>query len=879
MNKSNFNKILFVIWLLLTLKIAAFTADQIPVISIITDKSIGSPVKHGLASLTSSLNKQNISWEKVSSLEKASGYTLLVTGLFSGSGTAAKFAGSSNQTILTKPESLSIWDTTYHNKKVWVINGSDDRGIMYGLFNIAERIDWNTDPTEPLSEVIAMTETPEVSTRAISIYTMNRAYWESRFYNNDYWTNYMDMLTKNRFNTLVIIFGYENGGFLAPCYPYFFNVDGFPGVKMGNITATEQKKNLIALNHMIDMAHERGLTFKVGIWDHIYRGGVQTGGLSKEELAANDTNHLVTGLNTENLLDYTTAALTEFMQKIPDLDGIQFRMHNESGLKRGEEMEMFWTGIFNMIKTKHPEFQIDLRAKELPESIIQIAGNLGLNFTITTKYWMEQMGLPFHPTHINREDQLNRRHGYADMLHYPQEYKIHWRLWTGGTQRILLWGSPEYARRFVVSTHLYNGEGFEVNEPLATKMEAQPHNMQPFNLLNPPYVYYKYEFERYWHFFQVFGRLGYNLNTPSEVWNREFEKRFGKEAGEVIEEALHKASWILPMIVAACSPYSKFPTTRGWPEKQRYGDLPVYAAAEGSDIEQFASFDTEAKLLIEGGATAKRLPFATSNWFAQTSEELNALIDKAEKHAPAGNKEFYSTITDLKILSNLALYHSFRIPAAVCYCIYERTHDPHALDDAITYEKLAIEAWQQIIDAAGDVYDSDLMFGVHEGPHLGINHHLSGHWTKELGFLEKGLELLQYERNTFGKIDTPRTAPVYRVAPINNQEDLFQIQHEAVRSAPVNHDIKITTRIKAKNGIKWVRLRYRSVNQYLDYQTLPMETEEASDNYSVVVPASQIDPKFDFMYFIEVMDNDNHGIIYPYLEKETPYIVVVLERE
>ena len=92
-------------------------------------------------------------------------------------------------------------------------------------------------------------------------------------------------------------------------------------------------------------------------------------------------------------------------------------------------------------------------------------------------------------------------------------------------------------------------------------------------------------------------------------------------------------------------------------------------------------------------------------------------------------------------------------------------------------------------------------------------------------------------------------------------------------------DIKITTRIKAKNGIKWVRLRYRSVNQYLDYQTLPMETEEASDNYSVVVPASQIDPKFDFMYFIEVMDNDNHGIIYPYLEKETPYIVVVLERE
>ena len=878
MNKPGFKKTFLVIWILLTIKIAVFAAGQPPVISIITDKHVGSPVEHGLASLTASLDKQKISWEKTGSIATANGKTLLVVGLFSGDGTAAKLARSSSQSILSGAESLSIWNTVYHKKQVWVINGSDDRGIMYGLFDVAERIDWTADPTDPLSGMTSMTEKPEVSVRAVSIYTMNRAYWESRFYNEDYWTAYMDMLAKNRFNTLVVIFGYENGGFLAPCYPYFFNVDGYPGVKMGNITAAEQKKNLNALNRMIEMAHERGIKFKVGIWDHIYRGGVQAGGLSKEELATYDTNHLVKGVNAENLSDYTKAALTKFMQKVPGLDGIQFRMHNESGLKRGKEMEKFWTDIFNMIRKTSPGFQIDLRAKELPESIIQIAIDLGLNFTITTKYWMEQMGLPFHPTHINREDQMNRRHGYADMLRYPQEYKIHWRLWTGGTQRILLWGSPEYVRRFVVSTHLYNGEGFEVNEPLATKMEAQPHNSPPFNLLNPPYVYYKYEFQRYWHFFQVFGRLGYNLNTPSEVWDREFEKRFGKEAGKVVEEALHKASWVLPTIVAACSPYSKFPTTRGWPEKQRYGDLPEYAMAEGSDIQQFASFDTEAKLLIEGGETAKRLPSATSKWFAQTSREINALIAKAEELSPGDNKEFYSTITDLKILSGLALYHSFRIPAAVSYRIYKRTNDPHALDDAIDYEKQAIEAWKKIVEAAGDVYAPDLKFGVHESFYMGIDHHLSGHWKDELGYLETGLEKLQSERNTFGKIDGPGTAPVYKAETVN-PEDLFQIQHEAIRSAPVNHDIPIKARIKATDGIKWVRLRYRSVNQHLDYKTLPMQAEESSDVYSVDVPADQIDPEFDFMYFIEVMDNDNHGIIYPDLEKETPYIVTVLQRE
>jgi len=40
--------------------------------------------------------------------------------------------------------------------------------------------------------------------------------------------------------------------------------------------------------------------------------------------------------------------------------------------------------------------------------------------------------------------------------------------------------------------------------------------------------------------------------------------------------------------------------TRGWAEKQRLGDLPAYARAEGSDIQQFANFDEEAQLLLEG---------------------------------------------------------------------------------------------------------------------------------------------------------------------------------------------------------------------------------------------------------------------------------------
>ncbi|MEQ8336171.1 MAG: hypothetical protein RIA62_02420 [Cyclobacteriaceae bacterium] len=875
MNQSILKHIPAIICLIITLNSCNLFTDNQPTISIVVDENPGKPVIHGLSKLIYALEEKGISFSQVNDLKEAEGITLLVVGLSEGSGSAAMLARSSSQILPDKAESLSIWETETNGQKVWVVNGFDERGLMYALLEIADQIKRGSED-DVLSNLESIAESPDVRTRAISMYTMNRAYWETRFYDENYWASYMDMLARNRFNTVVVIFGYENAGFLAPCYPYFFDVEGYPDVKMGRITPAEQKKNLAALNRMIDMAHERGLDFKVGIWDHIYRGGVQAGGLSDEELANFDKGHLVEGLTAENLPDYTKAALTRFMQEVPDLDGIQFRMHNESGLKRGEEMAMFWNEVFTMIKSNSPEFKIDLRAKELPESIIQVAIDLNLNFTVATKYWMEQMGLPFHPTHINRENQFERRHGYADMLQYPKRYNIHWRMWTGGTHRLLLWGSPEYARRFVASTHLFNGDGYEVNEPLATKMEAQPHNKAPFDILNPEYVYYQYEFERYWHFYQVFGRLGYNPRTAADLWEDEFESRFGQETGKIIQNAMHKAAWVLPMIMAACAPYGKFPTTRGWAEKQRFGDLPEYAMAEGSDIQQFASFDTEAQLLVEGGETAKRLPSATSAWFFKTHEELNDLIKKLED-ADSQNKELTSTLTDLKITSYLALFHSRRIPAAVSYRIYKQTGDPQSLESAIAFERQAIDAWKEIIESAGDVYAPDLMFGVRERGFGGILHHLSGHWKDELTYLEKGLDELFEERKDSAPY-TGKDAPAYKPASSTPPSEHFEIQHVPLTTAPSDRPIKIKVTIEAKNGLKWAKVRYRSVNQHLDYKSLALKKEKESNVYVAEIPVEQIDPAFDFMYFIEAVDQEGKGIIWPDLIKETPYIIVELIR-
>ena len=848
-------------------------AASAPEVSLVVDSQPGPATLHGLGQLTAALQAKQVSCEQVSSLTAARGNILVFAGLASGPGPAARFLAEQNRRVPLVPESLLIAQkASWHGKPAWVIAGSDDRGLMYGELDVADRVSWSVDSRTPFSEVHEIVEQPDTTTRAISIYTMNRAYWESRFYDKAYWTRYLDTLARNRFNSLVVIFGYENGGFLAPCYPYFFDVDGFPDVRMVGIEPEQQQRNLAALNRLIRMAHDRGLSFSVGIWDHIYRGGVQAGGVpGADEAARHPTPGLVWGVTAQNLIPYTKAALAEFVRRVPGLDGIQFRMHDESGLKNSEQAG-FWRDVFRLMKETAPNLRLDLRAKGLPDAVIQDAVSSGVKFRITTKYWMEQMGLPFHPTHINRQDQQNRRHSYADLLRYPQSYKMHWRLWNGGPARVLLWGDPEYARRFVKSTHLYDGDGFEVNEPLCTKMEAQPHEMKPFDLMPPARRYFDYEFERYWHFFQVFGRVGYNPHTSAEVWDHEFEKRFGKESAPFVEDGLHKASWVLPRIVAACYPYSYFPMTRGWAEKQRLGDLPAYAQAEGSDLEQFASFDEEAQMLIEGGETAKTRPAETSRRLAQIAQEVMRDISEAEQRVgQRRSKEFESTMTDLRILSNLALYHSRRIPAAVSYRLFVRSKDPQALDDAIGYERNAIDAWRSLVTAVGDFYTTDLMMGVRSAG-------LSGHWRDELVALENGLNKLEQQRQQLNPATEIKKVARYAVALAPGDNEPPVVIHQAITNAPLGQPLTITAEVRDPSGVKWVRLRYRSVNQRLEFQTLPMLPTARKDLYQAVIPAEQIVPEWDLMYFIEAMDTGGNGKIYPDLNRQTPYCVVRLSR-
>jgi hypothetical protein len=104
------------------------------------------------------------------------------------------------------------------------------------------------------------------------------------------------------------------------------------------------------------------------------------------------------------------------------------------------------------------------------------------------------------------------------------------------------------------------------------------------------------------------------------------------------------------------------------------------------------------------------------------------------------------------------------------------------------------------------------------------------------------------------------------------------VTHTPITSALAGEPLTLKAQVEDGSGVCWVRLRYRSITQYHDFRALPMTPAAEEKVYTATVPAAHLDPRWDFMYFIEAMDNSGNGAIYPDLDVETPYVITELVR-
>jgi hypothetical protein len=75
-----------------------------------------------------------------------------------------------------------------------------------------------------------------------------------------------------------------------------------------------------------------------------------------------------------------------------------------------------------------------------------------------------------------------------------------------------------------------------------------------------------------------------------------------------------------------------------------------------------------------------------------------------------------------------------------------------------------------------------------------------------------------------------------------------------------------------------LRLRYRHLTQYEDYESVDMVQDPKTGLFTAVIPGRFITGAWDLIYFIEAIGRNGSGRNYPDLEAGDPYVIVNVER-
>jgi hypothetical protein len=696
------------------------SSDLMVGVSVVSDDDLGPPAQNAVEELIESLQYRGFMAERVGILSRAAGNCIFVIGVYPRSPLLKDLSTVGPFHFAESSESFAIRKVGWHGREVVVIAGSGDRGMMYGVLDVAKRIRLGLSEN-PLSDVEEATENPALKVRSACIFLHNADLEKQWYYSGDFWKFYFDTLASARFNNFSLTFGHQTS-YMSPPYPFLIDLEEFPQIRARGLSHDEQRRNLETLRMVSKLSVEHGIDFTLGLWQqHAYRYG----------------DNMVEGLDEKTVMDYCPPALKKLLIECPGISALQFRVNHECGVVL-EDQPKFWKMMFKAIRDCGRPVKVDLRAKSILDSVIQLALDAGLDTTVSTKYWCEHMGLPYHETKVQLCDQHGRRYSYADLLRYPRSYSFIYQLWNVGSHKLLLWGDPDYARRFARSCHLGEGVGFEVHAPLSNR--GYKNRPGVWSLYAKKDIeYYRWEQERYWAFYLLFGRMGYNPEASESIWMDELSERFGAEAAPYMDKAYRAASKVISLIMAYHAPSAS--NFGYWPEKDPGGLIDLYIEVEPSDVGRFYSIKEYVSDYLNGVLSAKLTPGQLSDKFRTIARESLEAITVAEKLVEADDKEFRATKLDVEVLSALADYHSEKILAGEGLGFFYETCDYSYLKKAIHHAEKALSAWEALVHLTDGVYYHNLHFGPEPSQ--------AGHWKDDTVFVRHDVERLKEVERLF----------------------------------------------------------------------------------------------------------------------------------
>lgn len=868
---------------------AAIVADQ-------TDAHISSrPVQWAIEELRQALESHSIPVIVAASPSEVSDASVYVVVAGTRSPLAANFGSGNNLPAVA--EAFRLQPGRVQGKNAVLAWGSDRRGFVYALLELADRVRLGSDAQLSLIPDRAIEEQPANQVRSICRSFVSDVEDKTWYYDKTFWRAYLTDLATNRFNRFSLAFGigydfprHVTGDYFHFVYPYLFAVPGYD-VRVTPLTDAERDKNLEMLKFITEETALRGLECQIGIWTHAYQW-----------TDSPHSDHHVEGLTAETHASYSRDALALLLKECPSIQGITMRVHGESGIPEGSYT--FWQTVFEGISSCGRPVEIDMHAKGLDSKMIETALATRMPVKVSPKYWAEHMGLGYHQAAI-REVEMPRpdsdesgvfklssgsrrflRYGYGDLFKQGRKFGVLFRIWPG-TQRTLLWGDPALAAGYGHASHFCGASGVEIFEPLFFKGRqgsGLPGGRCAYSdaSLTPK----DGDWSKYRYTYRVWGRNLFSPETDADGWRRYLRKEF-KNGAAGMEQALANASRILPLVTTAHLPsaannsfwpemYTNMPIVEG-SEREPYSDTPTpkrFGTVSPLDPELFSTIEQHSAELLENQASGKYSPIEVAHWLDDLANKaVHALTAAGRDGGPASSPEFRRFEEDIRIQAGLGQFFAAKLRSGVLYGIYQQTRDKTALQQAISSYRKARSAWSSMAERARTVYRPDITYGPQPIKR--------GHWMDRLAAIDTDLaamEALQTKADANTAANGARGKEAAAAAMAKPQRSYIQCTHTPPRSFEPGKSVLIELRIAEDNSrqkLSQIALRYRRVNQAERWQSVEME--QKSREFKGAIPGGYSESPYALQYYFELRRGAADAWLYPGLNatfSNQPYFVI-----
>ena len=710
-----------------------------------------------------------------------------------------------------------------------VVRGADARGLVYGVTDLARRAGQERfGVTEPVME------RPANPVRSVTRCFVSDVEDKPWYNDRAMWPEYLGMLAANRFNRFSLAFGigYDFARDIRDCYfhfpyPFLMDVKGY-NVRAKGLPDDERDHNFEMLKFIAKETVKKGLDFQLAIWTHAFTWANSP-----------NANYTIEGLTAEKQAAYCHDALARILAEVPEISGLTFRVHGESGVAEGSYD--FWKTLFGAAVHSGRKIGIDMHAKGMDGKMIDTALSTGLPITISPKFMAEHMGLPYQQAGIRELEMPTKREGffalsegerrfmrysYGDLFDERRKYDVVFRIWPG-TQHLLLWGDPEFASAYGKAFQFCGAKGVEWCEPLAFKGKKGGGGSGRRCAYKDASLDPKWDWQKFEYSYQLFGRMLYNPATPIK-------------AASPAEVALSHASRILPLITSAHG--ASAANNNYWPEiyynmsivdaraKHPYSDSPTprrFGTVSPFDPEMFARIDDYAAEVVEGKAGVKYSPVEVAAW-------LDGLADKATTNG--GPRRW---AIDIGIQAGIGRFFAAKFRSGVLWAIYEKTGDRAALEESLKQYKAARAAWAAFAEPAKAIYLPDIPFGY--------EYQQRGHWADRLIQIDEDIVKMEAKLAEAKPNGTAAKAIAAVVKPVGRPR--WNCRHTPPARFQPGTAVTVTLAVEGKQPAG-ATLHYRHVNQVERFQMAAME----GTPWRGAIPAEFTNTSFPLMYYFSLED-------------------------